>query len=179
MLHGDLNGDDRTIIGNKYPKFYYGFMSTVGFKSFTLQVQLQGVQGIDRDVRGGNHSVFHYFNQWAMNHDRRILDRFHQEQNPGGAWPRVDVSDQGKNRELSEFWLHDASFLRIRNINLNYTFPNALASTIGMKNFGMYVSVQNLHTFTKFGGPEVDTTEDPLTGIPQPRVWSIGLKAGF
>ena len=176
---GDLNGDDRTIIGNKYPKFYYGFMSTVGFKSFSLQVQLQGVQGIDRDVRGGNHSVFHYFNQWAMNHDRRILDRFHQEQNSGGAWPRVDVSDQGKNRELSDFWLQDASFLRIRNINLNYNFTNDLASKIGMRNLGMYVSVQNLHTFTKFGGPEVDTQEDPLTGIPQPRVWSIGLKAGF
>ena len=96
-----------------------------------------------------------------------------------GAWPRVDVSDQGKNRELSDFWLHDASFLRIRNINLNYNFPNDLASTIGMRNLGMYVSVQNLYTFTKFGGPEVDTQEDPLTGIPQPRVWSIGLKAGF
>ncbi len=176
---GKLDGADRTIIGNKYPRFYYGFMSTVSFKAFSLQIQLQGVQGIDRDVRGGNHSVFHYFNQWAMNHDRRVLDRYHQEHNPDGAWPRLDVSDKGKNRELSEFWLHDASFLRVRNININYDFPGSVASRVGMNNLGMYVSVQNLHTFTKFGGPEVDTQEDPLTGIPQPRVWSIGLKAGF
>lgn len=176
---GKIDGADRTIIGNKYPSFYYGFMSTVGYKAFSLQIQLQGVQGVDRDIRGGNHNVFHYFNQWAMNHDRSILDRFNAELNPDGAWPRVDVSDQGKNRELSDFWLRDASFLRIRNINLNYDFTSAIASKVGMKSLGMYVSVQNLYTFTKFNGPEVDTTEDPLTGIPQPRVWSLGLKAVF
>lgn len=177
---GVVNADDRTIIGRKYPKFLYGFMGSVGYKNWSLQVQLQGVNGVDRDISTGNdYGLMHYFQRWALNHDRMILDRYHETKNPDGRMPQVDITDSGKNRETSDFWLRDASFLRVKNINLNYNFSREITDRLNMGGLGVYVSIQNLYTFTDFPGAEVDTQIDPVSGIPQPRTWTLGLRANF
>lgn len=175
---GKITPADRTLIGKKYPKFIYGAMGTVGYKNFTLQVQLQGIQGVDKSILGEYYGVYHYFTRWAMNANASILDRFNPQTNPNGSWPRVSVSDNGHNRDFSDFWLKNASYLRIKNINLNYNIPRK-AITPHVKDLGVYVSVQNLHTFTNFPGTEVDTNADPLTGIPQPTTITFGVRAGF
>lgn len=185
---GQITSADRIMIGRKYPNLIYGFMGTINYKNWGLQVQLQGVQGVDRSILGNDYvlsrddyvfGVFHYFTSLPMNHDRLILDRYNAEKNPTGSWPRVSVSDTGNNREFSDFWLDDASFLRVKNINLNYNFSDVFCQKIGMNALGVYVSAQNLYTFTKFHGVEVDTATDPLTGVPQPRSWTFGFKATF
>ena len=177
---GQFNADDRWIIARKYPKAIYGLMSTVSYKDFTLQIQLQGVNGIDRDIGTSNdYGLFHYYLRWALNHDAMILDRWHGTENPDGKMPRVDVSDKGKNKERSDFWLRDASFLRIKNVNLNYNIPKAVYEKAGIRDIGVYFSVQNLWTFTNFPGQEVDSVVDPMTGVPQPRTYMLGLRAAF
>lgn len=177
---GQVNADDRWIIGRRYPKAVYGFMGTVGYKDFTLQVQLQGVTGLDRDIGTSNdYGLFHYYQRWALNHDAMILDRWHATKNPDGEMPRVDIKDTGKNRELSDFWLRDASYLRIKNVNLNYNLPRTLIEKAKMREMGVYFTVQNLWTFTRFPGQEVDSTVDPMTGVPQPRTYTLGFRATF
>jgi TonB-linked SusC/RagA family outer membrane protein len=177
---GQINADDRWIIGNAYPKAVYGFMGNVGYKNFTLQIQLQGVTGLDRDIGTSNdYGLFHYYLRWALNHDAMILDRWHETKNPDGSMPRVDVSDKGKNKERSDFWLRDASFMRIKNVNLNYDIPKTLYKNVGIADVGVYFSIQNLWTFTNFPGQEVDSTVDPMTGVPQPRTYTLGLRATF
>lgn len=176
---GVVDDDDRTLIGNKYPKNFYGMTASVGYKTLTLQVQLQGVSGLDRDIATENdYGLMHYYQRWALNHDAMILDRWNPE-NPDGKMPRVDISDAGKNRRLSDFWLRDASYLRIKNINLNYSFPESITDKLNMAELAVYVSVQNLWTFTKFPGQEVDSTVDPITGVPQPRTSTLGLRVTF
>ncbi len=93
--------------------------------------------------------------------------------------PRVDVSDKGKNKEVSDFWLRDASFLRIKNVNLNYNIPKTVYEKAGIKDIGVYFSVQNLWTFTNFPGQEVDSLVDPMTVVPQPRTYMFGFRATF
>jgi TonB-dependent starch-binding outer membrane protein SusC len=177
---GLITADDRWIIGNAYPKAIYGFMGNIGFKDFSLQIQLQGVTGLDRDIGTSNdYGLFHYYLRWALNHDAMILDRWHETKNPDGSMPRVDVGDKGKNKETSDFWLRDASYLRIKNVNLNYNIPKSAYERLGVRDVGVYVSVQNLWTFTDFPGQEVDSTVDPMTGVPQPRTYMVGLRATF
>jgi TonB-linked SusC/RagA family outer membrane protein len=177
---GQINADDRWIVGRKYPKTIYGFMGKIDYKQFSLQVQLQGVSGLDRDIGTSNdYGLFHYYLRWALNHDAMVLDRWHETKNPDGSMPRVDVSDKGKNKTFSDFWLRDASFLRIKNVNLNYNIPNVVLEKTGVRDVGVYVSIQNLWTFTNFPGQEVDSTVDPMTGVPQPRTFMIGLRATF
>jgi TonB-linked SusC/RagA family outer membrane protein len=197
-INGDgiVNADDRTILGSIYPDFTYGFVGDVSYKNIGLQVQLQGVQGVDKDISTQNDfGLFHYFQRWALNHDDEILNRWHTTKNPAGNMPKVDITDKGRNRVRSDFWLYDASYLRISNVNLYYNFPAGMLDKIKMGDLSVYFSIQNLYTFTSFIGNEVEFGEDtykdifpdtalpessdPLVGVPQPRTWTLGLKATF
>ncbi|WP_282037217.1 SusC/RagA family TonB-linked outer membrane protein [Saccharicrinis aurantiacus] len=178
---GKIDAADRTLIGNKYPDFTYGMMGTVGYKNWSLQVQLQGVQGIDFRTRvGGNNDVVQLMSSWARNEDARVKDRYHETANPNGSWPRLSKDQSGSNAEFSEFWLEDASYFRIRNINLNYSVPKKVCQKAGMSSLGLYISVQNLYTFTNYTGPDVDSSSaDSYNTIPQPQTWTVGLRASF
>ncbi len=176
---GEITPADRSIIGRKYPNITYGTFASVGYKNWTLQLQLQGIQGISRNILGAQKDLFNYFTSWAENNAAIIMNRYNATKNPDGTWPRLSKSDEGHNREFSSFWLRDASFLRIRNINLNYNFPSTVLKALNMEQFGVYVSVENLYTFTHFIGSSVDTEGDSFTGIPLPRTFTFGLTASF
>jgi hypothetical protein len=178
---GKVDAADRTFIGNRYPDLTYGALGTVGYKNWSLQVQLQGVHGFDIQFLDENawYSIHYLMGSMARNEDSRVLNRYHPTNNPDGTWPRLTINDFGKNKTFSEFWLEDASYLRIKNINLNYVIPKAYSSKVGMKDLSFYLSVQNLYNFTKYEGPEADTRQDPMTGVTQPRTWILGLRATF
>lgn len=179
VADGKVDGADRTIIGNRFPDFTYGAFGTIGYKNWSFQIQLQGVQGVDKYMSSDYMDAIMLMTSWARNEDARLMRRYHPTDNPDGTWPMLSKNDSGKNKEVSDFWLEDASYLRVNNINLNYDFQDNILNPIGMSDLSVYMSVQNVYTFTNFEGPEVDTTADPLTGIPQPRTWTFGLKASF
>jgi hypothetical protein len=108
-----------------------------------------------------------------------LLNRYHETRNPDGTLPRLDKKNSGKNNKTSTFWLRDASYLRIQNVSLNYDFKSMLANIDAIKNLVVYVSAENLYTFTKFPGAEVDTRRDPMTGIPLPRTVIFGVRVSF
>ncbi len=177
---GKVNAADRTIIGDPYPDFTYGAFGTIGYKNWSFQIQLQGAKGFD--MYYGNNDAYDLvflMSSWARNEDARVLNRYHPTKNPNGTWPRLSKDESGKNLEISDFWLADVSYLRINNVNLNYNLPKDLLSRVGINSLGLYVSVQNVYTFTGYDGPEVDTSADALTGVPQPRTYTLGLKASF
>jgi len=177
---GKVDGNDRTIIGSKYPDFIYGFMGTVSYKNWTLQLQLQGVQGIDRSIYGNSLT---FFSGLPHNQNAMLLDRYHPTKNPNGTMPILSYSDKGKNYNtglvLTDWSLRDASYLRVKNININYALPRNILNKYSIGGISVYMSIQNLYTFTKFPGTEVDTEVDALTGLPQPRTWTFGIKASF
>lgn len=180
----DINGDgkvdanDYTFIGKTYPDFTYGLSGTIEYKRLSLQCSLLGVQGFDLYTQG---STLSYFESNPQNQDTRILDRWSATENPNGDMPRITKADPSKNiGDISDFWLSDASFLRINNVNIKYKIPESICNKMLMKYLEVYGSVQNLYTFTKFPGPEVDVTPgDVYSTIPQPRSWVVGLKVTF
>jgi hypothetical protein len=173
---GKIDQDDRTIIGKRYPDFTYGLSSRVSYKRFSLQVSVMGVQGVDLSTQG---LTLNYL-ATPQNQDTRILDRWNQTLNPDGNMPRIKKGDPSANMsDFSDFWLADASYFRINNLNLKYSLPSSICEKVQIKNLEVYGSIQNLYTFTKFPGPEVDVTGDAFGRIPQPRTWVIGLKFSF
>lgn len=176
---GKVDAADRTIIGNRRPDFTYGTVGTVSYKNWGLQVQLQGVHGFDLSFQpAGDYSFVKLMSGLARNEDARVMNRYHPTKNPEGTWPRLMKDDRGNNSEMSDFWLARASYLRVRNINLNYSLPQTVCSSLKLSSLSLYTSIQNAYTFTNYEGPEVDTTADP-TGVPQPRTWTLGFKATF
>ncbi|MBK8884232.1 MAG: TonB-dependent receptor [Bacteroidales bacterium] len=178
---GKITADDRGFIGHKYPNFTYGLSGNVTYNRWTLQVVTYGAQGVDLNTMVDINGYF----QYTSNDVTRVLDRWEPTLNPDGNMPKVTKADQAGNAtHPSSFWLSDASFLKISNVNLRYDIPENICQKLRMKGLEVYGSVENLHTFTKYPGGEVDVTDQgiwaqPVTKIPQPRTWVLGLKVSF
>jgi TonB-dependent starch-binding outer membrane protein SusC len=178
---GKISADDRGFIGKKYPDFTYGLSGNATYKRWTLQVVTYGVQGVDLNTMVDINGYF----QYTSNDITRVLDRWDATANPNGNMPKVTKADQAGNAtHSSSFWLSDASYLKISNVNLRYAVPERICQKLMMRELEVYGSVENLHTFTKYPGGEVDVTDQgiwaqPVTKIPQPRTWVLGARVSF
>lgn len=170
---GKVDTADRTLFGKVFPDLSYGLAGSVSYKNFTIQLQLQGVQGIQKNMLTGGYATDMFGGEPNMEADY-ILDRYDAVKNPNGKYPRVAVGDPGQNQQLSDFWLIDASYLSIRNLNLSYSFPKKICNKLGMDNLSAYIGVQNLYTF----GNEYSEIRSTVA-VPIPRTCTFGVQFAF
>ena len=182
----DLNGDnvidvkDQTYIGNPIPKATYGLTGDISFMGFDLSMFWQGSQG--NDIYNG--SVRYDFSY--VNRPNSSLERW---TGPGTSnfEPRVNLNDPNQNARVSDRFVEDGSYIRLKNLQLGYTFPKLWMNKAKIKEFRVYVSAQNLLTFTKYNGldPEIGTIGGALElGIdkgfyPQARILLGGVSLKF
>jgi hypothetical protein len=111
-----------------------------------------------------------------------------QVSNPGTDIPRATYSDPNQNSRVSDRYIEDGSYLRVRTISLGYNFPASITEKIRFAGLRVYAKVQNAFTFTKYTGfdPEVgqDTWDPLIYGLdngryPSPQVYTLGLSANF
>jgi TonB-linked SusC/RagA family outer membrane protein len=176
-LNGDgmINDQDRDFMGNPIPKLTYGLNLTAAYKGFDLAVLIQGVQGVDR-----------------YNDGRKILDfdtrPFNYTTDVLGAWdgegssntiPRVTFNDNGSSR-VSSIILEDASYARLKNVELGYSFGSLIKDTKVLKNMRVYVSGQNLLTWTDYKGLDPESTDLIDMGTyPSSRTFLFGINVTF
>ena len=170
---GKVDTADRALFGKVFPDLNYGLAGSVSYKNLTLQIQLQGVQGIQKNMLSGGYATDMFGGEPNMEASY-ILDRYDAERNPNGKYPRVAVGDPGQNQQFSDFWLIDASYLSIRNLNLSYSFLKNICNKLGMENLNAYIGVQNLYTF----GNEYSEISSTVT-VPMPRTCTFGLQFAF
>ncbi len=184
---GVINSDDKTMIGNPWPKFTFGLSFTADYKGFDLSIVLQGVYG--NEIANG----FSSMNTFTPNKTVDALDRWH---GPGTSdrIPRMtDGAEANKNwRNFSDLYILDGSYLKVRSINIGYDLSRSLLKE-KIEQCRIYVSVVNAFTFTKYIGfdPEVgygdydySRYENMSAGIdlgtyPQPRQFLLGLNLKF
>lgn len=191
VRYADVNKDsvvderDRTFIGSPHPRFTFGFSNTFSYRSFDLTVFLQGSYGnkilnLVKVYAGGLDRTF--TNQFASVADYWTPD--HTNTNT----PRPRSGDDNPNLFISDRYIEDGSYLRVQNLSLGYNLPVSLLNRAHISRLKVYVSAQNLYTFTKYSGydPEVGAyNQDPLqTGVdngryPSARTYTIGLNAEF
>lgn len=152
---GAINGSDRTIIGQAQPRFFGGLTNTFGYRGFELTVFVQGVQGasILNLVRPELENVSGSFgNQFAT-----VLERW-TPTNPSQTIPRALLVSNTPNF-INSTMVEDGSYLRFKTITLAYNLPNALLQRLRLGSLRVYVTGQNLLTFTKYShyDPEVNT----------------------
>jgi TonB-linked SusC/RagA family outer membrane protein len=194
----DLNNDgqitdlDRTNAGNPFPTTTYGFNASFNYKGFDFQVFFQGI--------GGN-EVYNYLNQNKLEGDgtasvlsasmknvflpgadpadpARIINLL-----PGsnGSIPNPTPTGNTHNKDASSRFVEDASYLRLKNLQLGYTIPKMLTSKIGIERLRFYVGGSNLLTFTKYKGfdPEVGNNGRDWGNFPQARTLLFGINMNF
>lgn len=186
IKYRDLNGDgnlsdtdDRMVIGSPTPDFQGGWSNTFTYKNWSLDFFFTYMYG--NDVYSGQ----------EFNYSRRSykcnLTREHATNywTPGSGenWYPRPYYNSSLNILNSDFFLHDGSFIRLRNISLAYNFPSKLLQKIRITSLRIYASVDNAFLISKYPGwdPEVNTNNDARyigsdnLNIPQPRVYSIGI----
>jgi len=178
---GQINEDDRTNIGNGNPRWTYGATLSAEWKGIDFSIFFQGVAG--NKVFDATRRV----DARSTNLPSWMLDRWTGE-GTSNRIPRY-VQGDGWNWQSSDLYVYDGSFCRIKNMSLGYTLPQKWTRVIGIQKFRAFVSVENLHTFTKYHGfdPEISPLENSggtSLGVdygvyPQARTWTVGFNVEF
>lgn len=175
--NGIIDQNDRTMIGNPTPDFTYGITVNVGYKNFDLSIDMMGVEGND---------IYRTWNTYTwsqFNFQKERMNRWHGE----GTSNREPILSRKRpvNNEISDYFLEDGSFFRIRNLQLGYTFDQNVLKALRMKTLRMYINIQNLKTWKNNTGytPELGGSATAF-GIdnrpyPVPAVYSFGLNLTF
>ena len=177
----DQNGDgkidddnDRTVIGKCAPDWTYGVHASVDWKGLDFSMVWQGVQG---------NSIFDATMRTdipKMNRPAWILNRWTGE-GTSDSVPRFSIEDLNKNwSTVSDFFIKDASYFRLKNVTLGYTLPAKWTNKIFVKKLRVFGTIENALTFTKYDGfdPEIAGYVDK--GIyPQARTYQFGLNLSF
>lgn len=183
---GKIDDNDRQFEGSPWPTLQAGAQFNGSYKNFSLNIQLTGIfgntlyNGVRRTLDG-----------YALDNFRKDINPW-SPTNPGGTDPRLFVDDPSdptisfNNMAQTSRWLESGSYVRVRNIQLGYAFPKSVLGTIGFSTLQVYVSGQNLVTFTKYSGMDPDVQGNGILqggfdngNWPDSRVLSIGLNCGF
>jgi hypothetical protein len=145
---GQINGDDRYIAGNTFPPYTFSFNISLNYKSISLTTFWQGIQGLK--VRPNN-NMASPFNNGAGVQKEWITDSWTPDR-PNARLPRISTRNSytAENFSDSDFWLRDASYFRLKNIQLSYKLNNSLIKKIGLTQAKIFINAQNILTFTKF-----------------------------
>jgi hypothetical protein len=178
----DLSGDnvvdmnkDRTVIGKQFPDLSYSMNINLEWKGFDLGMFFQGVQGIEGyfyyEIANPFSGVANVGSWW--------LNRW-TPTNPSNTMPRVSL-DEYRTNIHSSFYMEDASYLRLKNIELGYTISPKILSKVGISSVRVYGNIQNAFTITKFKGfdPEQTTDQTRAEAFPQVRVMTMGVNVNF
>lgn len=174
---------DRFIGGNAQPKFIGGLTNTLNWKNFDFMAMFQWSYG--NKILNYNRFFYEHGGERSTGFSSGQLDRW---QKPG------DITDIPRMAHINyntsyrpDRYVEDGSYLRLKNVSLGYTIPTAMASKLGMTRLRVYVSSQNLLTFTKYSGLDPESSVDSsvtvsgvdLAVMPQPRVFMGGVNITF
>lgn len=176
LMYKDLTGEgvvdsnDRRILGSIFPKWNFGLNLSASYKNFDFSALMQGTA----DVVGMVPPEI----GWAFYNGGKVIDKYLDRwtpENPNGSMPRLSMSNSS-NRMTSSFWVTDASYLKMRNMQLGYTIPQHLLAKAQISRLRVYCSIDNLFTITSFEGtdPEATGNVHPLT-----RSYSFGVNLAF
>jgi TonB-linked SusC/RagA family outer membrane protein len=181
--NGKITANDRTILGNPFPKFSYSFKNTLYYKNFNLSMYWIGVQGVQ--IFNGNivESMF------PINLNRNIISRYYFDrwtpENTATKYPSgVNYGTYfGNGKMINSYSVQNASYLRLKNVTLSYQIP--LNSQHIFRSIQVSISGGNLVTFTKYIGYNVEgnqnsgVTKSSYNNYPVARTVSFGAKIAF
>lgn len=216
---GKIDENDRTYIGNPMPKYTFGWTNTFRYKDFDLSIFVNGSVGnkvynyirmkldnmksvwanqaatvINRSQITPINPNKDYSNGYLEHNATTVYHWYDdidnvQVLNPTNI-PAAHLNDPNENSRVSDRYIEDGSYLRIKNITLGYTFPKQWIKNLGLENVRLSCNIQNLWTITGYKGydPEIGASTSDMNGYvygldngryPSPTVYSFGLNVTF
>lgn len=175
--NGDIDANDRTMIGKGTPDWNFGLNFNLDWKGLDFNVFLQGVAGAEVA------DATYRFDVFSGNYPNWMLGRW---TGPGTSnkYPILKAGDE-KNWQFSDLFIYKGDYLRVKNVSIGYTLPQNITKKILIDRFRVYAMAENLFTFTKYHGfdPEISSNGKSCgidRGIyPQARTFTVGLQVAF
>lgn len=186
IKYADINGDnkiddkDRVAIGySPIPELIFGFTMGASYGGFDANILWQGAGRVNAYV--SNELAWAFFNSGKATEEH--LDRW-TPQNTDATYPRITTAPTANNTLFSSYWLRDASYLRLKNVELGYSLPASLMNRIGISQFRIFVLGQNLLTFDQLEvadpeGPGASNNAGRGWFYPQQKTYSLGVNLVF
>ena len=172
---GKIDNDDLTSIGYpSTPQIIYGISPSVSYKGLRLDLLFQGSANVD--------AYMDQWKKWAFyNGMSAYVDNFNYwtPETPDAKYPRITSAPTTNNTQTSSFWVQDASYLRLKNATLAYTIPSFIAEKISIQNIRVYISGQNIITWSKMINYDPESTGAYSNLYPQQKVVTLGLNVTF
>ncbi|NDV81093.1 TonB-dependent receptor [Bacteroides sp. 51] len=174
---GDIGGGDKTKIGKGTPDWTYGFNFQASWKDFDFSMLIAG--SIGNDIFDATRRLDLYY----VNLPKEMMNRWHGE-GTSNKTPRFSWTDENDNTQVSDLYVKDGSYMRLKNIQLGYTLPKVLTSKVFVSSLRVYVAAENLLTITGYKGFDPEISYDKSAGIdrgiyPQARTFTLGFNLNF
>ena len=174
--NGKIDDNDRDFLGSPIPRFTYGFTLNGEYKAFNFSMLFHGVQDVQHfnDLK----KILNYDTR-PFNHTTEMLGYWHGE-GTSNSIPRPSFTDNGGSR-ISSIFVEDASFFRLKNVELGYSFAKLLKKINSpISDLKIYVSAENLFTVTSYSGLDPESTDLIDYGTyPQARSFLFGVNVKF
>lgn len=180
---GVINDLDRTVIGTAQPDFTWGISNDISFENFTLNFFFQGSQG--NEMINANRANLENLNGQQNVLEEAWVNRWTPD-NPSNRYARALATST--ENEFSSRFVEDASYIRLKTLQLSYNFPSAVVERLRMRNLRVYASATNLLTWTDYSGydPEGNAygSSTNIVGVddgnyPQTKTYLLGINLGF
>ena len=174
---GVINDSDRTVIGNPNPSWLFSMNNSLSYKGFELSVFLQGIAG--NKIYNAN-NIDNTGMAAAYNQTTDVLKRW-QGEGTSNSMPRAVFGGPNQNTRVSDRFVENGSYLRLKNITLSYTFPKQWLQKAQIENARLSLSCENVATITGYSGfdPEVGINGIDQNRYPISRTFSLGLNFNF
>jgi TonB-linked SusC/RagA family outer membrane protein len=174
---GNIDQQDYVRLGNPNPRFTYGLNTTFRYKFIDLQIDIQGVGGVEllnalREVRYGNE-----------NYTKDFYDNRWRGAGTSNTTPSANLT--GRNLDVSSYYIEKGDYIRLRNVQIGFNIPKSVANNLKLQNLRIYANAQNPLTLTKYKGfsPEVGGTPTSagidLNVYPLIATYNLGVNIGF
>ena len=171
---GVINDADNVIIGSTIPRYTYSASFNASYKGFSMALFFQGVGKADGFLY--QQGIMPFFNGGTVQEQHK--DNW-TPTNTGAAFPRLAFSETN-NEKVSSFWVKDASYLRLKNLQIGYSLPARLASKLSTSSIRIFVNGQNLFTKDNFWkGYDVEAPVGRGDVYPQVKTYTLGLDVNF
>ena len=172
-----ITGSDRVVLGNPIPRYTYSLDLYTSYKGFDFTVFFQGVGKRDSYDSGWDAYPFQNASTALVQH----LNRWSEANpNPKAATPRLSINQQSNNLQPSSFWIINASYLRLKNIQLGYTLPVHLVKKAGIAGVRFFANGNNVFTASKMPvGMDPESPESTNNYVPMLATYTFGVEVKF
>jgi TonB-dependent starch-binding outer membrane protein SusC len=174
---GTITDEDKVFLGNPIPKYTFGLTLNADYKGFDVLVFAQGMAG---------NKIFQGLRRLDIlnsNYQTDALSRWHGE-GTSDDYPRLtNLDENGNFGKMSDFYLQNGDFLRLKLIQLGYTLPKGVSGKLGIDKIRLYLSAENVFTWTEYTGYDPEIGGD-VSGIdkgyyPQAKSYNVGINVQF